>query len=97
MNNIEIIETNISFISDNNDFIKIMDHQSRVISGANWNSYCDYYLNPENKTLRATFAGTLHRLAKITKLTYDDIHLSCIIDNGKFLTYRLAYIKGYCA
>lgn len=97
MNNIEIIETNISFrhIENDNDFyIKIEDHQSRVIKSPNWSTYVDHYLIPNNKEVRKFFPHTLPRFVKIIHLKHDDYHLSCIIDNGKFLTYRLAYIKG---
>lgn len=97
MNNIEIIETNISFkyIEKAHDFyIKIEDHQSRVIKSPNWSTYVDHYLIPNNKEVRKFFPRTLPRFVKITHLKHDDFHLSCIIDNGKFLTYRLAYIKG---
>ena len=92
----EIIETNMSFsyIKDISDvYINIKDHQSRTIKCKNWDMYINYYLNPENDRLRELFPHTLPRLAEIINLKYDEYHLSCIIYNGAYLTYRLAYLK----
>ena len=92
----KIIETNISFsyIKEISEFyINIKDHQSRVIDIPDWDSYIKYYLDPMNDKWRNIFPGTLPYWVEILELKYDDYHLSCIVNNGTFLTYKLAYIK----
>ena len=90
----KVIETNISFsyIKEISEFyVNIKDHQSRIIDISDWDSYIKYYLDPMNDKWRKAFPDTLPYWAEIINLQYDKYHLSCIINNGKFLTYRLAY------
>lgn len=92
----EVIETNISFsyIKEIPEFyINIKDHQSRIIKIPNWESYVSFYSHKYNKELRKLYPDTLPTWAEILNLKYDKYHLSCVINNGKFLTYRLAYLK----
>lgn len=91
----KVIETNISFsyIKEISDFfVKIKDHQSRIIDISDWDSYIKYYLDPMNDKWRKAFPDTLPHWAEIINLQYDKYHLFCIINNGNFLTYRLAYL-----
>ena len=88
----KIIETNISGDFDG-DLTKIMDHQSRVIEADSWEQYVLHYYSPDGSFFRKKFPQTLPRQCAISRLKWDDYHLSCIIDNGQFLTYRLAYLK----
>lgn len=92
----EVIETNISFsyIKENPEFyINIKDHQSRIVEIPDWESYVSFYSDIYNEELRKLYPYTLPVWAAILNLKHDGHHLSCIINNGKFLTYRLAYLK----
>lgn len=89
---VEIIETNISFSGDFQN-MRIEDHQSRVIKSPDWKTYVDYYSHSYNEELRKLYPYTLPVWAEILDLKHDEYHLSCVINNGKFLTYRLCYVK----
>lgn len=91
----KIIETNVSgdFVGN---FTKIIDHQSRVIEADSWEQYVLHYYSMESSFFRNKFPQTLPRQCTISCLNWDNHHLSCIIDNGHFLTYRLAYKEGEC-
>lgn len=92
----EVIETNISFsyIKEIPEFyINIKDHQSRVVKIPDWESYVSFYSDIYNEELRKLYPDTLPVWAEILNLKHDGHHLSCIINNGIFLTYRLAYLK----
>ena len=97
---IEVIETNISFTCPRKEsedcYIKIMDHQSRVIEADSWEQYVLHYYSPDGSFFRHKFPQTFPRQCTIAQLKWDEYHLSCIVDNGRFLTYRLAYKKGEC-
>ena len=91
---VEIIETNISFSGDSQS-MRIEDHQSRVIKSPDWKTYVDYYSHSCNEVLRELYPYTLPVWAEIEilDLKHDEYHLSCVINNGKFLTYRLAMLN----
>lgn len=91
----KIIETNISgdFVGN---FTKIIDHQSRVIEADSWEQYVLHYYSTDSSFFRNKFPYTLPKQCTISRFNWDDYHLSCIIDNGQFLTYRLAYKEGEC-
>lgn len=93
---IEVIETNISFsyIKEIPEFyINIKDHQSRIVKISDWESYVSFYSNIYNEELRKLYPDTLPVWAEILNLKYDRHHLSCVINNGTFLTYRLVCLK----
>lgn len=93
---IEVIETNISFsyIKEIPEFyINIKDHQSRIVKISDWKSYVSFYSDIYNKELRKLYPDTLPVWAEILNLKHDGHHLSCIINNGTFLTYRLVCLK----
>ena len=92
----EVIETNISFsyIKEIPEFyINIKDHQSRIVKIPDWESYISFYSDKYNEELRKLYPDTLPVWAEILNLKYDGHHLSYVINNGTFLTYRLAYLK----
>lgn len=90
---VEIIETNISFSGDFQS-MNIEDHQSRVIKSPDWKTYVDYYSHSYNEELRELYPYTLPVWTEmeILDLKHGEYHLSCVINNGKFLTYRLAML-----
>ena len=92
----KIIKTNIIGIGDFvDDATKITDHQSRIVEADSWEQYVlHYYRN--SSFFRNKFPRTLPEQCTISRLDFDDYHLSCIIDNGDFLTYRLVYKEGEC-
>lgn len=91
---VEIIETNISFSGDFRS-MNIEDHQSRVIESPDWETYVDYYSHSYNEELRKLYPYTLPVWVEmeIFNLKHDEYHLSCVINNGKYLTYRLAMLN----
>lgn len=91
---IEIIETNISFSGDFQS-MNIEDHQSRVIKSPDWKTYVDYYSHSYNEELQRLYPYTLPVWTKmeIFNLKHDEYHLSCVINNGRSLTYRLAMLN----
>lgn len=92
---IEVIETNLIIDEDN----IIQDHQSRVVEVNSWDEYCKAYQNYDGKEVffkSKTMPGnSIKSNYKISKLKYDDIHLSCdiwkLINEEFFATRRLAY------
>lgn len=90
-----IIETNIigDFVGN---LTKITDHQSRVVEADSWEQYVLHYYSTDSSFFKNKFPRTFPKQCTISRLNFDDYHLSCIIDNGKFLTYRLAYKEGEC-
>ena len=93
----KIIETNIIGIGNFvDDATKITDHQSRVVEADSWEQYVLHYYSINNSFFRNKFPRTLPKECTISRLNWDEYHLSCIIDNGDFLTYRLAYKEGEC-
>lgn len=91
----KIIETNIveDFVGN---LTKITDHQSRVVEADSWEQYVLHYYSIGSSFFRNKFPRTFPKQCTISHLNFDDYHLSCIIDNGDFLTYRLAYKEGEC-
>lgn len=92
---IEVIETNLIIDEDN----IIQDHQSRVVEASSWDEYCKAYQNYDGKEVffkSKTMSGSsIKSNCKISKLKYDEIHLSCNIwrlINGEILEdKKLAY------
>ena len=91
---IQVIETNLSI--DEDDVIR--DHQSRVVEVYDWDTYCRAFekyngiaVDLPSKTMRGY---SIPPNCIITDLTYDDIHLSCLVTNlmgqvVKKLAYRI--------
>lgn len=88
---VKVIETNISIDKTG----AMRDHQSRIVEVLDWDTYCKAYKNYDGIGIEfhsKTMPGaTLMSNCLLTELTYDDIHLSCIIEKGIFKTKRLAY------
>ena len=74
-----------------------MDHESGVIMSPDWETYVDYYSHSYNEKLQRLYPFTLPIWAgmemEILDLKHDEYHLSCVINNGKFLIYRLAVLN----
>lgn len=96
---IQVIETNllINFEDD------ILDHQSRIVEVEDWDTYCKAYREYNGKAISfksKTMPGdSVKSDCLLSKLRYDDFHLSCdifefISDIEMYTTKKLAYIIG---
>lgn len=84
-----VIETNISY---ENGIKEFCDHQSRIVIVESWEDYINTYINQESVFYQGTMGGrNFSQISKVSDLEYDDFHLSCDIDNGFWITKKLAY------
>lgn len=89
---IQVIETNLSIDRDN----IIRDHQSRIVEVEDWDTYCKAYEEYKGDAiyfLSKTMPGnSVYNGCNIVGLTYDNIHLSCVIlHSSGCVTKKLAY------
>lgn len=94
-NVIQVIETNLSI--DKDDIIR--DHQSRIVEVEDWDTYCKTFEEYNGKAVyfySKTMPGeSIVSNCTMTDLTYDDIHLSCMVFHPSgYTTKKLAYRIG---